>query len=122
MTCNDLSKEIHQGNVERGFYDTKRPLSEVLVLIHAEISEAVEADRKEKFTKTVNWKELMELPDEEFKAQFQDKVKDTYEDEIADTMIRLLDLIGWQNLDIDNHMAAKLRYNSLRPYRHGKKY
>ena len=41
---NELAKRIHQDNVERGFYDEKRELGTLLMLIVSEVSEALEAD------------------------------------------------------------------------------
>jgi NTP pyrophosphatase (non-canonical NTP hydrolase) len=52
--------------------------------------------------------------------QFKAVVKDTFEDEIADTIIRLFDLCGWLGIDIHKHIMLKLNYNSTRPYKHGK--
>jgi NTP pyrophosphatase (non-canonical NTP hydrolase) len=49
-------------------------------------------------------------------------VKDTFEDEIADTVIRLLDLSEGLGIDIEKHIRLKLEYNKTRPHKHGKKY
>ncbi len=43
---NAFAKEIHEGNVKRGFYDNKVELPTALALIHSEVSEALEAHRK----------------------------------------------------------------------------
>ena len=42
--------------------------------------------------------------------------------EIADAVIRLLDLSAGLGIDIDAHVCYKLEYNATRPYKHGKKY
>ena len=47
-------------------------------------------------------------------------IKDTHEDEIADVFIRLFDYCGGMNIPIGDHIAAKISYNSTRPYKHGK--
>lgn len=49
-------------------------------------------------------------------------VKDTLEDELADALIRLLDLTAHLGIDIERHIELKMQYNALRPYKHGKKY
>lgn len=104
-------------------------------LITSEVSEALESDRKNKTFKdsiektNINiseWKKVMLHPEvltnEEFKEEFERRVKDTVEDEIADAIIRCLDFAGANNIDIDFHVQSKMRYNSLRPKKHGKKY
>ena len=53
---------------------------------------------------------------------FEMKYKDTVQDELADTLIRLLDLVGFLDMDIDGWVEAKLRYNKSRPYKHGKRF
>lgn len=113
---NELAKRIHQDNVERGFYDEKRELGTLLMLIVSEVSEALEADRKGRH---VN---ISELTETEKTVGFKEKIKDTFEDEIADTFIRLFDLVGYLNIDIESHINAKLDFNKTRGYKHGKKY
>ena len=43
------------------------------------------------------------------------------EEELADAVIRILDYAGGHGLDLDGALAAKMRYNESRPYRHGGK-
>jgi hypothetical protein len=43
---NKLSKEIHQNAKDKGFYDNEKNIGEMLCLIHSEVTEALEADRK----------------------------------------------------------------------------
>lgn len=65
---------------------------------------------------------MAEMNMEIFPAYFREHVKDTVEDEIADAIIRLLDLSGYMGIDIDAHVGAKLAYNATRGTRHGKAY
>lgn len=122
----DWSKEIHQNNKDKGFYEGKKNIGEMLCLIHSEISEALEADRKN--LHAVNQEELFyvdnmeELEESYFKSEFKASIKDTFEDEIADTMIRCLDLCGFLKIDIQKHIEAKLYFNKLREHKHGKNY
>lgn len=92
-----------------------------IALIQSEASEALEADRKNRHADLISMQEQMQAHG--FRAEdFQRYIKDTVEDEIADTIIRLLDLCGMLDIDIDKHIELKMLYNSSRPYLHGKEY
>lgn len=43
---NELSKQIHENAKNKGFYEDEKNIGEMLCLIHSEVSEALEADRK----------------------------------------------------------------------------
>lgn len=58
----------------------------------------------------------------EFNCSFERYFKNTFEDEMADILIRVLDLCCQRGIDIEEHVRLKMKYNSLRPYKHGKKY
>ena len=47
---------------------------------------------------------------------------DTFEDEIADAVIRLLDLAAGLGIDLEKHISSKVQYNETRPILHGKSY
>ena len=121
---NELAQTIHKNNVKKGFYDTPPTFGEQIALIHSELSEALESHRQAVTVdhKSMASKVLNIADDEDYKEAFLLEIKDTVEDEIADSLIRLLDVCGQRGIDIDSHIAAKLRYNQTRPYKHGKKY
>ncbi len=126
---NTLSEQIHRANREKGFYDNDNEIGTKLMLVVSELSEALEADRKNRYAdlKTLECCILADDIDNDQKdnyymESFEKTVKDTFEDEIADTMIRLFDLCGYLGIDIAKHIDYKLKYNSLRPYKHGKEY
>jgi NTP pyrophosphatase (non-canonical NTP hydrolase) len=48
--------------------------------------------------------------------------KDTFEDELADALLRLFDLIGERGIDIEKQMAWKINYNRTREHMHGKSF
>ena len=89
-----LAKEIYLNNAEKGFWDNRKrdcfSLRQALGLIQSEFFEAFEALRKNKFcnVSTIATGAAFDV------AQFTNEVKDTYEDELSDVEIRVLDLIG----------------------------
>lgn len=119
---NDLAKQIQRNNVEKGFYEEAKNLGEMLALIHSEVSEALEADRKDHYFKGDIQSILHQEDQENFKAQFSNQVKSSFEDELADIMIRVMDLAAYKGVDLEAHIQVKMRYNALRAYKHGKKY
>lgn len=116
-----LSKMIHEANVLKGFYDKPRPLPESIALIHSEVSEALEADRRARRADLETFEGILSSHGD-FRVAFEMQVKDTVEDELADTLIRVLDLCAYMGIDIDKHVALKIKYNATRPKRHGKNY
>lgn len=67
----------------------------VLALIHSEVSEALEAFRKDD--------------------------KQNFEEELADVVIRVIDCSAGLGLDLDKAIAEKLEKNKKRGFRHGGK-
>lgn len=114
---NELARKIHENAVKHGFYDDEREIGTLLMLCVSELSEALEADRKGRHAKPF---ESLSL--EDFKGKFEQNFKDTFEDELADTIIRILDLCGYLKIDIEEHVRLKMKYNEMRENKHGKKY
>lgn len=127
---NELAKKIHENAIEHGFYDNKREIGTLLMLCVSELAEALEADRKDHRATLDSFLEKQKsrntdskTPEElSFQADFEIYVKDTFEDEIADAVIRLLDLCAYMNIDIEEHIRLKMKYNQIREYKHGKNY
>ena len=125
---NKLAQEIHKNNKIKGFYDEPKNIGEMLALIHSEVSEALEADREDKYTAIGGISDpqimevLNEVPESKWRPHFEVNVKNTFEDELADIVIRVMDLAAFKSIDLEAHIKAKMRYNSLRPHKHGKKY
>lgn len=123
-TIDQLIKRAHETAKSKGFHDDPQPFAVYLALIHSEVSEALEADRKnERFNpNTCDLEILAERSDADFKEKFEKKVKNTVEDELADIVIRVFDLAGLMGVDLESHIKAKLRYNATRGHKHGKAY
>jgi NTP pyrophosphatase (non-canonical NTP hydrolase) len=122
---NKLSKKVHQNAKDKGFFDNEKNIGEMLCLIHSEVSEALEADRKDKYFNKGFLKidEVISIEDETaFMWKFGNHVKDTFEDELADIMIRVMDLAEFKGINLEKHIKAKMRHNSNRDHKHGKKY
>lgn len=104
QTFEQLQSLVYAANEAQGFWDNPRSNAELIALMHSELSEALEADRKE--------------------IAHDDHIPDFtgLEAEFADTVIRLLDASGGRNLRLGEAIVAKLLYNLSRPAKHGKKY
>jgi hypothetical protein len=120
---NALSKSIFHKNRIKWNYPKNRNIGEILCLLHSEISEALEADRKNRYVeeRIVMSQIVNEKDDEQFSIWYKNLIKGTFEEEMADILIRLLDLCGSKDIDIESHVKAKLRYNFMNGT-NGKKY
>jgi NTP pyrophosphatase (non-canonical NTP hydrolase) len=119
---NQLAARIHARNIDKGFFDKPKNIGEMLCLIHSEVSEALEADRKgSHFSGAIQgvngW-----ASDEDFINSFTTHVKGTFEEEMADIFIRVLDMCAYKGINLEQHVIAKMRYNLSREKYHGKKY
>jgi len=127
MNISEISYQINENAKAKGFWDNGIDIPEKLMLIVSEISEAMEADR---INKRADWTydgppiiQPEQLDDEKFKELFESWVKNTLEDELADAAIRIFDLAYQMGINLEWHIAQKVRYNSMRPHMHGgKKY
>lgn len=135
---NQLAEIVHKNARKKGFYEEEKKNAEMLMLIVSEASEALEADRKgiavpksgstsghsagDLVQTQISNPLSYQINAEDFKTAFIKDIKDTFEDELADIVIRVMDLAAYRGIDLENHIKAKMRYNSYREYKHGKKY
>lgn len=126
---NELAKKAHDAAVAKGFYDSARPLTELVMLVVTELAEVVEAERKGKIPGSIN-DALKGFADSRLWIrcrsgrvdEYEENIRGTIEEELADAFIRLLDICGYYNIDIDSAVKGKMLYNATRPRKHGKKY
>lgn len=120
---NQSAQVIFQNNKEKGFWDNERNVGELLMLVTSELGEAMEAHRKGKMTVKHQLDYFFASQDYSDKMDvFKENVKDTFEDEIADAVIRLLDLSAGLGIDLEKHINAKVQFNKSRERLHGKSY
>ena len=93
---------ISQFMQAQGFWESDNT-GEKIALMHSELSEALEADRKNL--------------DAEHIPGFTG-----VEEELADVIIRILDFAGHHQLRLGEALSAKIAYNLTRPFKHGKAY
>lgn len=86
----------------QGFWPEDKTFGDAISLIMSELGEAVEAFR-------------LDAPSEKIPGF------SGVEEELADTLIRILDLAAQKGLRVSEAMTAKTLYNLSRPYRHGGK-
>ena len=115
---NEWSETVHALAIEKGWYDCEscdglpmahggcaacgnrgqfRNMGELIALIHSELSEALEVLR-------------------------DDGPPSDFAEEVADVIIRTLDMCAYVGIDIDAAVTRKHSINQVRARRHGKKF
>lgn len=96
---NALKEQAYKTAVEHGFHEDVNPDAFYLGLVMSEAGEAINADRKGLHADAKGFEEdeANGLP---FAENFKKNVKDSVEDEIADIVIRLLDLAGLKGYEL----------------------
>lgn len=91
MEINKFAKDVHAVAVEHGWWMEVDDIPAKLLMIHSEVSEAVDAYRHNL----------------------------SISEELADVLIRTLDLMEYLDIDIEGILEYKHAKNKTRKYRHG---
>ena len=112
LLVNDVIESANRTAREKGWWldDAQRNIPEVLALIHSEVSEALEEYRRDGLDGLSN----IRLDPATGKPE-------GFVVELADSIIRIADLCGEYELDLQRALTLKLAYNQTRSYRHGNK-
>ena len=120
MTFNEWAKAIHELAIEKGWWDEPREFGTVVALCHSELSEALEEYRNDRpmlYVENLLGDDRITDP-----AFFRAHEKpEGIAVEMVDCMIRILDYLGKEKVDVDQVLRLKFNYNRLRPHRHGEK-
>ena len=99
---NELRDRAYKCACDHGFHDKEYPTEHWFMLIITEISEAVDADRKNKLITKDDIIAYNKLQSERFhKCAYEEYVKGCIGEELADVIIRCLDFAGLKNRNID---------------------
>lgn len=108
MTFQGLIEKAHETARAKGFWDNERSQDELLMLMVSKLGEALEAHRK---GKRVSSTACAALEGDLFSAPlFEQLIKDTFEDELADTIIRIADMCGGLGYNVDKDTRDPFTY------------
>ena len=101
MGINEMKERAYDIACKHGWYEQKRSNIHELMLVVSELGEAVNADRNGKYANRERFENVLKEFHVPFSYAFNQCIKDTVEDELADAAIRILSLAGLNSADLE---------------------
>jgi NTP pyrophosphatase (non-canonical NTP hydrolase) len=142
LKLNEFAQEVHENAKAHGFWDEEPTFGDLVSLLHSEASEALEEFRHgHEPTETYYSCEMEEKRLDHDSKQYVPAVPnhrsfhrltspvptglckkpEGIPSELADIVIRVLDIAARKGIDIEKAILEKHEYNKTRPYKHGGK-
>lgn len=107
-TIKAMQKAVHKNAIEHGWWEEEREFGTLIALCHSELSEALEESRNG-------------YPINKIYTTGDDRKLEGVPAELADVVIRIMDICERYGIDLQTVIQAKHAYNQTRPYKHGGK-
>lgn len=101
MGINEMKERAYDIACKHGWYEQKRSNIHELMLVVSELGEAVNADRNGKYANRERFENVLKEYHVPLSYAFNQCIKDTVEDELADAAIRILSLAGLNSADLE---------------------
>lgn len=140
MNVNEWVKRCHEIAVAHGWWDEEESIGQIIALMHAELSEALEQARDGRpgvyhpcnaggicvedveDMRISCASRVYKAADPEAQCTAKSPKPEGIYVELVDCVIRIFDYLGREGADVEAILAEKCAYNETRPYRHGKKF
>jgi len=115
-----MQDEVYRLCHSKGWYEDERSVGDLCALLHSEVSEVLEAYRKKGFQDAS--KTIYGVSEDGRDRVVKGEKPEGVGSEMADILIRLLDMAKRWDVNLIAEYERKMRYNWTRPHRHGDKY
>lgn len=130
VNINETAAKIHRTAKQHGFWNKERNFGEMLMLVTSELAEALEEDRA---GRPLVWAKCTECGESRMFSNWPEGPNgwlchglplkpEGAAVELADALIRILDMMHSTKVDIEEVIRIKMNYNDTREHMHGKSY